>query len=168
MINLRAMLVRALPTASEHMLTFAIASATAVTLIVAGWLWRRAGEDAHSDAGFALLGATTVLTAYHGLYHTGLLVVLAVVLLVNRLNGLGDEARRARVLALGWLFFTLGPLALFLAVPTGKWPAAFSSVGILLVWGIAALALALPQTRFAATPLAADARGPAVRRVWRA
>jgi hypothetical protein len=67
MINLRAMLVRALPAASEHALALAIASATAFMLIAAGWLWRRAGADALNDASLALVGTTTVLTAYHGL-----------------------------------------------------------------------------------------------------
>jgi hypothetical protein len=157
MINLRAMLVRALPTATEHALTLAIASATALTLVAAGWLWRRAGEDALGDAGLALLAATTVLTAYHGLYHTGLLAVLAVVLLANRAHGVAEQTRRARVLAVGWAFFTLGPLALFLVVPTAKFPAMLSSVGLLVVWGIAAYALALPEPRVAPTPLAAQA-----------
>jgi hypothetical protein len=84
--------------------------------------------------------------------------VLAVALLANRLHRLGDETRRARVLVLGWLFFTLGPLALFLIVPTAQLPAMCSSIGIVVVWSVAAYALAQPSVDVAPSPLAAQAR----------
>jgi hypothetical protein len=91
-----------------------------------------------------------------------------VALLANRLHAFGDETRRARVLALGWLFFTLGPLALFLIVPTAELPAMCSSIGIVVVWSVAAYALAQPSVEVDPTPLAAQARvtPPSQVRVW--
>jgi hypothetical protein len=151
MVNLRALVVRSLPADHGLLIELSIGAAIVLALAAAVWLWRRAGEDAVGPLGLGLLATMTVLTAYHALYHTASIALLAGVLLLAHARRVGDELLEARVIVSCWAFFTLGPLLYFVVIQSSKLPAALSTIGILLLTGFAAQSI-LPQTAPAAEP----------------
>ena len=153
MVNLRAIVVRALPLEPGLATTVSIAALSVATLLAAAWFWRRAGADAAGPAGLALLATTMTLTSYHALYHTTILGTLALALLACRARESGDDATASKLIGLHWLCFSFGPLALFLFALNSRMPAPLTTAGILLVWGVAAYTLAQAAPALAKDPL---------------
>ena len=137
MVNLRAMAVRAVPNDESTLMNLAIVGCSLALLGLAGYLWRRLGSDALGGASIALLLTTTLLTAYHALYHTAILAALAAVFMIEHAQRERDTAGIDRIMGIAWIFFSFGPLLPFLVVQSSRVPAMISTVGLLLLWGMA-------------------------------
>lgn len=144
MVNVRGIIVRSLPSDEGIVVNLAIAVMTVVALSIAVWVWHRAGDTALSTTGLSLMASTTVLTAYHALYHTALIAMIGVILLVAHALESDDLPRVNRLTVLAWSSFRLVPLVPFLVVQSSKVPALLTTFGILLVWGLAAQSLVQP------------------------
>lgn len=157
MVNIRSIVVRTMP-ADNHLLANAmIVGLTGVTLAVACWFWKRSGREATGLPCLALLSVTTVLTAYHALYHTTFIALLGVVLLVAHSLSQRDEARVERLTVFSWTMFSALPLLAFVVVQTSTVPAVIGVVGILLLWGVAtgAVSQQIASTEAATRPSSA-------------
>lgn len=147
MVNLRAMVVRAMPFGDATTLQNVVIVILSVALLAgAAYVWRRQGRDALLGPGVALLMTTTLLTSYHALYHTALFALLGVVFLLERAYRESDFGAAERVIALSWLFFSFGPLLPFLVVQSSRVPAVISAVGVILLWGLALREVLARQT----------------------
>ena len=138
MVNIRSIVVRALPV-DNHIVTNAmIVLLTGLTLAVTSWFWRRAARESSMLPSLALLAVTTVLTSYHALYHTATIALIGVLLLVAYSIRQRDTPQVERLTVFSWTTFSLLPLLTFVLVPTSKVPATIGVVGILLLWAAAA------------------------------
>jgi len=142
MVNIRSIVVRAFPTDEHLLINATIVFLTGLTLAATCWFWRRAGHDAAGAPSLALLAVTTVLTSYHALYHTTTIALLGVVFLVAHALINREEARVERLTVFTWAAFSLLPLLTFVTVQTSKVPAGIGLTGLLLVWAMAASAIA--------------------------
>lgn len=145
MVNIRAAVVRIAPVDDGMIVNTIVVLLTAAVLTIACMLWRRSGRDAVSMTSLGLLAMTTVLTSYHALYHTALLALLGVVLLLAEIERRGDIDLAGRLFAGAWVLFTAAPLASFAIVASSKAPATISTIGVVAGWGIACLILAQSQ-----------------------
>jgi hypothetical protein len=163
MVNVRAIVVRAFPADDGMLVNVVIAVLTALILGFAARLWRRSDEPVGAIA-LALLATTTVLTAYHALYHTSLIALLGSVLLIARARWQRDEVQVNRVIVISWLFFTLLPMLYFVVVQSSKVPAVMSTIGILVIMGMASHLLAQPAAAIHPSPSPTEVPEPAVLR----
>jgi hypothetical protein len=145
MVNIRSIVVRALPEDDARLVSHLIIVVTAAVLYGAIWFWRRATSERVDLASLAMLFVTMVLTSYHALYHTTLLALLGVVLLVTVIQRSGDVLRTERLLLVTWVTFTLAPLLSFVLVPTSKVPALIAICGLVICWCLT-LSLAVTTT----------------------
>jgi hypothetical protein len=138
MVNLRSVVVRAVPADEPTLTNLMIVLLTGMTLAVACWFWRRAATEPVMLPSLALLAVTTVLTSYHALYHTATLALLGVILLIAYAHS-QHERLRAEWLTIGsWVLFSLLPLLAFIVVQTSQVPAAIGVAGVLVFWAVAA------------------------------
>jgi hypothetical protein len=142
MVNLRSAVVRAVPSDHTLFINLSVAALTLLALSGAVWLWRTNLRNAASLPALSLLAMTTVLTAYHALLHSALIAMIGVVLLVVHAIQHDDLHLRNRVLAFSWTLFTILPLVLFGVAQTTRLPATVATIGMLLVWGAAAVTVA--------------------------
>ncbi|MGH9176431.1 MAG: glycosyltransferase family 87 protein, partial [Vicinamibacterales bacterium] len=142
MVNIRSVVVRALPADEGLLIDVMIVVLTGATLAATGWFWRRSGVDAVGLPSVALLAVTTVLTAYHALYHATILALLAVVLMAAHAIHGGEPRRSDWFVASSWAVFSVLPLVMFVIVQSSKAPAAIGVAGLMLLWGFAAGAVA--------------------------
>jgi hypothetical protein len=68
--------------------------------------------------------------------------MIGIVLLAVYAIQVDDRALRNKVLAFSWVFFTIIPLGLFMISQTTRLPATVATIGMLLVWGAAAVSVA--------------------------
>lgn len=141
MVNIRAAVVRAMSIDQGWLANTVVVLATVAVLTVACALWRRSGAESVSLPALGLLAITTVLTSYHALYHTALLALLGVVLLLGEIEHRGRSDLAGRLYVSSWMLFTVAPLASFAIVASSKIPAGISTVGLAAGWGIACLIL---------------------------
>ncbi len=137
MVNLRAMVVRAFPHEATSLQNAVIVVLSVAFLTGAAYLWRRLGRDALLGPGVGLLMATTLLTSYHALYHTAIFAMLGAVFLLDHAYRESNLAAVERILGVSWLFFSFGPLLPFLVVPSSRVPAVISTVGVMILFGLA-------------------------------
>src|SRR5690606_25004985 len=78
MVNVRSIVVRALPIGDQLAINLMIVLLTGFALGVSVWCWRRAAREENLLPGLALLAVTTVLTSYHALYHTATIALVGV------------------------------------------------------------------------------------------
>lgn len=158
MVNIRSIVVRALPVDDQMVTNGMIVLLTGITLGVTSWYWRRAAREASMLPSLALLAVTTVLTSYHALYHTATIALIGVLLLVAYAITQRDTARVERLTVFSWSVFSLLPLLAFVVVQTSKVPAAIGVVGVLLLWAVATgtVAQQVAATEAASRPSTAD------------
>lgn len=137
MVNLRALAVRAFPDGETPLVNATIMICSIALLCLAAYLWRRMGREALAGTGCALLMTTTLLTAYHALYHTAIFAALAAVFLIEHAQREHDLAGVDRVIGVSWIFFSFGPFLPFLVVQSSRVPAMISTLGLLIFWGMA-------------------------------
>jgi hypothetical protein len=142
MVNLRSAVVRAFPSDHTPLVSLSVALLTLLALTGAVWLWRANIRHATSLPALSLLAITTVLTAYHALLHSAMIAMIGIVLLVVYAIQVDDRSLRNKVLAFSWGLFTVVPLGLFAISQTTRLPATVTTIGMLLVWGAAALSVA--------------------------
>lgn len=148
MVNLRAMIVRAVPYEENAFINIAIVVASLALLGLMAYLWRELGTNSLSGPSMALLMTTTLLTSYHALYHTAIFATLAAVFMVEHAYREQDVAGVDRMVGVAWVFLSFGPLLPFLIVQSSRIPAMITVVGILFIWALAlrAVLVALPTT----------------------
>lgn len=165
MVNVRAIVVRAFPGWESQVVDLLILGISFALLALAAYLWFRMGRLALSGPGIALLMSTTLLTSYHALYHTAVFATVAAVFLVEAANRKGDVFWVRRLVTFSWIIFGFLPLLPFLVVQSSRVPAMISTIGVLIIWGVAlrqVLAmLQAPET--APASLDAASRRPRVR-----
>ena len=144
MVNIRSAIVRMAPVDDGLVVNLLVVLLTALVLTTACLIWRRSIAAGHSlsFASFGLLAMTTVLTSYHALYHTAVLALLGVVLLLTEIERREDTDLSGWIFGGSWLLFSAAPLAAFAIVASSKVPAALSTVGVAAGWALACLALA--------------------------
>jgi hypothetical protein len=133
MVNIRSVVVRLVPE-HTHLVGVAIVVLTALVLYAAAWYWRTSPAPTQDLAALGFLPMTMVLTSYHALYHTSLLGLLGVLLLIAHLQHARQRVLADRLLMWSVIFFSIAPLASFLVVPTSKIPALLGIGGLLLCW----------------------------------
>ena len=65
------------------------------------------------------------------------LAALAAVFMIEHAQRERDTAGVDRIMGIAWIFFSFGPLLPFLVVQSSRVPAMISTVGLLLLWGLA-------------------------------
>ncbi len=138
MVNIRSIVIRALPVDDHTVANAMIVLLTGLTLAVTCWFWRRAAREASMLPSLALLAVTTVLTSYHALYHSATISLIGVLLLIAHANIQRDIPRIERLTVFSWTTFSLLPLSAFVIVQTSRVPAAIGVVGVMLLWAVAA------------------------------
>ena len=136
MVNVRAIVVRAFPGWESRVIDLTILSVSFALLALAAYLWYRLGREALSGPSIALLMTTTLLTAYHALYHTAVFATLAAVFLIEAAYRKDDFFWARRIVMFTWVFFAFAPLLPFLVVQSSKVPAMISTLGVLVIWGV--------------------------------
>lgn len=137
MVNLRAIAIRAFPGWESQFVNLMIFAGSMALLALAAYLWWRLGHEALSGPGLALLMTTTLLTAYHALYHTAIFATLGAVFLIEAAWRRGDVAGARRIVTFAWLMFAFMPILPFLVVQSSRIPAMISTLGIVIIWGMA-------------------------------
>lgn len=160
MVNIRSIVVRALPVDDRLMTNVMIVLLTGITLAATCWFWRRAAREESMLPSLALLAVTTVLTSYHALYHTATIALIAVALLVAFALAQRDVLQAERLTIFSWVAFSAMPLIAFVMVQTSKVPAAIGVAGVLLLWALSAgtVAQQIAATEAATRPARSEVR----------
>ena len=143
MLNVRAAVFRVLPLDMAGWQAPAVIVLTLAILGASAWIWRQYDSREATAGGVGLLAITTVLTALHAHYHTGVIALIGIGLLVAALRERGAHLAAGRVTAVTWVSFSLVPFLMFLDVESTRMPAALGTVVLLGLWSWAAWDLAL-------------------------
>jgi len=142
MLNVRAAVHRLLPAEMADLQAPLIVVATVAIVAASAWVWRQYDSNGVTAGGIGLLAMTTVLTALHAHYHSGVIALLGVGLVAAGLRERGAHVAAARLIAVTWVSFSLVPFVMFLSVESTRMPAALGTVVLLGLWSWVAWDLA--------------------------
>ncbi len=134
MLNIRSAVFRAIPSDLASMQAPLIVLLTLAILAASAWIWRQTDSRDVTSAGVGLLAITTVLTALHAHYHSGVIALIGIGLVIAALRERGDALAARRLAGITWVSFSLVPFALFLHVESSRMPAAFGTIVLLGLW----------------------------------
>lgn len=134
MLNVRAAVYRVLPPDMAGLEMPIVVGLTITILAASAWIWRQHDSREVTASGIALLAITTVLTALHAHYHTGVIALIGVGLMVSVLHERGAHAAARRLAMITWLSFSLVPFLLFVDVESTRMPAALGTIVLLGIW----------------------------------
>lgn len=134
MLNIRAAVFRLLPSDLTALQGPLVVGLTLLVLVISARIWRQSDAREVSLFGIGLLAITTVLTALHAHYHTGVIALLGVGLVAAALRERGDGHTARRLTSITWVSFSVVPFLMYVFVESSRAPAALGTVILIGVW----------------------------------
>lgn len=159
MLNIRAAVARVLPSDTDGLMIPLVIGVTLAVLALSAWIWRQYDSHEATACGIGLLAMTMVLTAFHAHYHSGVIALIGIGLVVAGLRERGEHVAAGRLVAVTWASFAIVPLFLFLSVESTPMPAAIGTFALLGMWSWTVHDLALRPSE---VPSAMRVTAPAV------